>query len=146
MRLLLWSVMLLALAACGATGPLSKAPDARLANEIEAKLRTVPCVGSMNRWERHYTFSSKPSLRAAAMTFGSSNRWFNYNVIDIAFYQAGFEEYREGRYLGDSRLPGADDRQYDLVFGHYDIPTHTASLWACGPNVGGAPDVNIVVR
>jgi hypothetical protein len=117
-----------------------------LADEIEAKLRAVPCVGPMNRWERHYHYSSKPSLAATLLTFGMSGRWYRYETIDIAYYQAGFQEFRAGRFLGEPRPPATDDRQYNLVLGHYDIPTHTISLWACGPNIGGASDVNIVVR
>ena len=80
------------------------------------------------------------------MTFGMSDRWFRYQSVDIAYYQAGFEEFRAGRVLGRDRPPMADDRQYTLVFGHYDIPTHTAFLWACGPNMSDQADQHIVVR
>jgi predicted small lipoprotein YifL len=137
MRLLNVLPVMFALTACGATGPLPRTPDARLADEIEAKLRNIPCVGPMDRWERHYVYSSEPSILATLMSFGTSDRWLNYQSIDIAYFQAGFEEFRGGRVLGRSRPPSADDRQYNLVFGHYDIPTHTAYIWACGPNVGG---------
>jgi predicted small lipoprotein YifL len=137
--------LLLALSACGATGPLPRTPDARLADEIEAKLRNVPCVGPMNRWERHYDYSGRRSLLAILLSFGTSNEWLNYRSVDIAYHQAGFEEFRAGRVLGHHRPPMIDDRQYNSVAGHYDIPTHTAFLWWCGPNMGGA-EQNIVVR
>ena len=148
MRLLVLSPLLLAVSACGAEGPIARPPDSRVADEIEAKLLSLPCVGSMNRWERHYVYSSKPSALAALMTFGMSDRWFRYQSVDIAYYQAGFEEFRAGRVLGRDRPPMADDRQYTLVFGHYDIPTHTAYLWACGPSMSDhvPADQHIVVR
>ena len=100
----------------------------------------------MDRWERHYTFSAKPSLLATLLTLGTSGQWFNYQSIDIAYYQAGFEEFREGRYVGRERPMGADDRPFNLVLGHYDLPAKTAFLWACGPNMSGPTDLNIVVR
>ena len=109
---------LLALSACGATGPLHRTPDARVADEIEAKLRNIPCVGPMSRWERHYVYSSKPSALADVMTLGMSERWFHYQSVDIAYYQAGFGEFKAGQILGRSRPPMLDDRQYNLVFGH----------------------------
>jgi len=149
MRWVVVSVVLLSLAACGSTGPWSRTPDARLADQIEAKLQSVPCVGPMRRWERHYEFSSKPSLLASLLTLGTSDRWFNYRSIDIGYYQAGFEEFGARRILHVGVDPlghDVDDRDYNLVFGHYDVPAHTAYLWACGPNLGGSPKLNIVVR
>lgn len=142
--------LLFAVSACGATGPFPRSPDARLADEIEAKLKNVSCVGPMNRWERHYTYSSRPSLLALVLSFGTSNRWLNYESVDIAYYQAGFAEFRGGRVLGHRSPPKIDDRQYNLVFGHYDIPDHTAYIWACGPNLSNEADdtdkPKIVVR
>ena len=82
------------LSACGASGPVPKIPDPRLANEIEAKLRTVPCVGSIHHWERHYEFRSTRSLLAFLLTLGTSDRWFDYRTIARSYYQAGFEEFR----------------------------------------------------
>ena len=149
MRSLLIPPILLALSACGATGPMPRTPDANLANEIEAKLSTVPCVGSIDHWERHYVFRSKPSLLALLFTLGTSNRWFDYRMVDIDYYQAGFEEFRARRVRHNGVVGmryDADDREYNVVFGHYNIPTHTASLWACGSNLGASPDVKIVVR
>lgn len=149
MRLLVLVPILLMLSACGATGPMPRTPDARLANEIEEKLRTVPCVGSMDHWERHYVFRSKRSLLALLATLGTSNRWFDYRTVEIGYFQAGFEEFRARR-VRHNGVRGvqfdADDRGYNLVFGHYDISTHTASIWACGPNLGASPDVKIEVR
>ena len=141
--------ILLALSACGASGPTPRTVNVNLATEIEAKLRAVPCVGSMDHGERHYVFRSKPSLLAFLFTFGTSNRWFDYRTVDIGYYQAGFEEFRARsiRHNGIVEMPyDPDDREYNVVFGDYDIPTHTGSLWACGPNMGGSPDVKIVVR
>jgi hypothetical protein len=129
----------------GSTGPWPRRPDARVVDEIEAKLSRVPCVGSIARWERHYDFTAKQNGLALFATFFLSDRWFNYRSVGIDYRQAGFEEFRSGRFIGQPVRPAADDRQYNLVFGHYDIPTHTAYLWACGPNVSSSL-TNIVVR
>lgn len=149
MRSVLFATIMVCLPACGSTGPWPRTPDARLADEIEAKLSQVRCVGSIGHWERHYNFRSKPSLLASLISLGTSDRWFDYRTIDIGYYQAGFEEFRARRFLYkgvDERRFDVDDRDYNVVFGHFDIPTHTVSLWACGPNMGGSSDVNINVR
>lgn len=81
------------------------------------------------------------------LTLGTSDRWFAYQSVDIGYYQAGFEEFRARRILHNgARSLGVDDRAYDLVFGHYDIPTQTVYLWACGPSLEYSPELNIVVR
>ncbi len=149
MRFAVVSTLLLSLAACGSTGPWPRTPDARLVDQVEAKLPSVPCVGPMRRWERHYEYDSTPSLLASLLTLGTSDRWFNYASLKISYYQAGFEEFRTGRFRHrgvETRSFDLDDRDYSLVFGHFDIPTHKAHLWACGSNVGEQKKSNIVVR
>ena len=119
---------------------MPKIPSAQVADQIEAKLKTVPCVGSLHRWERHYEFASEPSSVALLLTLGTSNRWFNYRKARISYYQAGFEGYRPMR-VRESGFVGArldtDDRAYDLVLGDYSLTTEKGSLWASGSNWGG---------
>ena len=104
----------------------------------------------MTRWERHYGFASRPSQWAAILTLGNSDRWYNYRKIRIGYNQAGFEEFRPRRILHDGHEPIGiiDDREYDLVFGDYDLRTRTALIWACGPNMSDQElmDQHIVVR
>jgi hypothetical protein len=145
MRWLLLLPIAVSLSACWSSGPLRRSPDTRLVDAVESKLRKVPCVGSLDRWERHFTYSSKWSFLAYVLSLGTSDRWFDYSKLRVRFYQAGFEEFRTGRIIGQEKPPAADDREFNLVFGDYDIPSHTLTIWACGPNMGG-PDVNIVVR
>jgi len=98
-------------------------PDPRIVDTLEAKLSKVGCVGPMSRRERHYSFASKPSALVALLTLGAGDRWFNYHKLKISYYQAGFEEFRSRRVLHRGAQPvGADDRQFNLVFGNYDIP------------------------
>lgn len=136
---------LLALSACS-KGTFPRTPQSRTVDEIEAKLSKVPCIGSMSRWERHYSFASKPFLGGL---FGWRTRWYDYNKVAIRYRQAGFEEFKARRIFhhGDEPL-GIDDREYDVAFGHYELPTRTAFMWACGPNMSDQlpVDVNIVVR
>lgn len=81
------------------------------------------------------------------LSLGRSDRWYDYQSVDIRYYQAKFDEFRARRIFHNGAPSlGVDDRDYDLVFGHFDIPTHTAHLWACGPNLGNSPELNIVVR
>lgn len=138
---------MLGLSACG-RGFLPRTPETRTADEIEARLSKVPCIGPMSRWERHYSFASKPFLDGL---FGWQNRWYDYSTIEISYRQAGFDEFRPRRVLYHGSEPlGIDDRNYELVFGHYDIPAHTAYIWACGPNFAGSDDdpgkPHIIVR
>jgi hypothetical protein len=89
----------------------------------------------MSRWERRYSFSSEPSELPGIVTFRTWPRWFNYNSLELSYLQAGFEEFRPRRVFYRGSEPfDIDDRQYASVFGRYDIPTHTAYIWACGPN------------
>jgi hypothetical protein len=141
MRWVSISPVLFVLSACGATGPFPRTPDARVVDDIEGKLSKVPCIGPMSRWERHYSFSSGPSDLTSILTFGGWRRWFDYNSIGISYRQAGFEEFRPRRVLYRGSEPMViDDRQYDLVFGHYDVPSHTAYIWTCGLNFSGGDD------
>jgi hypothetical protein len=134
------TMLALNLTACGGpTGVIPRAPRSRVADDIEAKLAKVPCVGQIDRWERHYSFASKLGSRRF--------REYDYRHVLIAFYQAGFEEFRSRRVFHHGAEPvRLDDRAYNLVFGDYDIPTHTVSIWTCGPNVGGNADVHIVIH
>jgi hypothetical protein len=139
---------LVALCSCS-SGTWPRSPDATVADEIEAKLARVPCVGPISRWERHYSFASRPSAWAELLTFSKAGRWFDYNKVEIRYHQAGFEEFRSRRIIHrGAELMGIDDRDFDLVFGEYDIPNRTAVIWACGPNMSDdvPEDLNIVVR
>ena len=102
----------------------------------------------MHRWERHYEFGSKPSLLALLFTLGTSDRWFDYRTVSVSYYQAGFDEFRAMQ-VRENGVAGmrldTDDREYDLVFGHYDLTTRKAWLWECGPNIGSKPGSTIVV-
>ena len=145
-RLLCCGILLLS--GCS-DGLWPQAPDAAVIDQIEAKLAKVRCVGPMNKWERHYSFASTQSLLAQVVSFGQQRRWFDYRKIKIDYYQAGRYGFQSRRILFKGAEPsGIDDRQFDLVFGDYDIPTHTTVIWACGPNMSedGPVDLHIVVR
>lgn len=115
-------------------GFLPREPSEQTVDRLERRLVELPCVGKLERWERHYTFDSKP---LAGGLFGWRNRWYDYRKIDIDLREAGFEEFKGGRHL-HSRRPEhqswADDRGYLLAFGKYDIATDRLKLRHCGPN------------
>ena len=141
-------IWLILLPACH-SGPWSRAPDSATVDQIEAKLTKVPCIGSMSRWSRLYYYESHPTFFAEASHFTERARWYDYQKIQIQYFQAGFEGYRPGRvlYRGSPDI-GIDDRDYNLVDGEYDIPSHTAHIWACGPNMSHdlPKDLGIIVR
>ncbi|WP_343345261.1 hypothetical protein WJT74_12010 [Sphingomicrobium sp. XHP0239] len=91
----------------------------------------VSCVGSLDDWERHYTFSSRPFV-------GLDFRWYDYGKIDVDLREAGFEEFVGGRHI-HARLPEhqfwVDDRPYDTAFGEYDISEDRLTITSCGADI-----------
>lgn len=124
----------LLLSACS-EGFLPREPSVEAIDRLEWRLSEEPCVGNLKRWERHYTFASKPFLDGL---FGVRNRWYDFGKIDIDLREAGFEEFKGGRHL-HRRIPEhllmLDDRPYRVAFGKYDIASDRVKLRSCGPNI-----------
>lgn len=118
---------------------MPRVPDARLVHQIESKLSPVPCIGPISRWKRHYYFASDYSEVVKALSLGSWDSWFNYNRIGFLYLEAPL--FRTGP---------LDDGSYRQVRGNYDVVSHTASVWRCGPYLPSEPDnpdkPKIVVR
>ena len=102
----------------------SPRPPARLIEEIEQEISLDPCVRSLDRWERLYTFALDEQQKV------------DEDKIVIHFRQAGVHGFKAGRRIGYP-LEGVnvDDRQYELVWGSYDRRTGKLSIKFCGPNV-----------
>lgn len=130
-------------------GVWKRQPRAEIVDDIERKLAAIPCISPLSRWERHYSFKSRPTALAEIITLTENGRWFDYETVKISYRQANFEEFREGRVIhkGHERI-GIDDRNYDVVFGDYDVRSGTAEIWACGPNMSSEPfkPLSIVVK
>lgn len=122
------------------SGPWSRAPDPVIVDRIEKGLTAVPCIGPMSKWARLYSYKSEPSFLAGFVNLADNGRWYDFSVIEIRYFQAGFEGYRSGRILYDGTPRfDIDDREYDLVVGEYDISSRTAHIDACGPSMSNDP-------
>ena len=87
----------------------------------------MPCPGSLDRWERHYTYKWSAKLGE-----------YDHSRIDIDLRQAGYEEFKGGRHI-HQELPAfkgnIDDRIYDIALGEYDIAADKVTMYSCGPNI-----------
>lgn len=137
MRLLLVLLPVLLTSACASlssrvpSADVERAtPSVALVNRIEAALAENQCVGSLDRWARHYRWQGG--------VHGP-----NRDIVDVDLRQAGVFGYRRGRYIlpnPDPRLrPGeiivtGDDRRYLVAFASYDIRLDRLTMESCGPN------------
>jgi len=90
----------------------------------------------MKGWERHYIFASKPSLLVTILTLGSQSDWFDYNHVDLSYFEAGAYEFRSRRII-DTPVDRMriDDRPFDFVFGDYDVRQRKGVVTGCGSNM-----------
>lgn len=119
-------LLLVGLSGCDQLQTTSNKPARAVIEQIEARLRAIKCVAPLNKWERSYWFSRD---RAGHV---------DHNSVEIDLRQAGFEEFKHGRYVLDApptRMFDADDRDYDIAFGSFDVSKERISLHSCGPNM-----------
>ncbi len=133
MRMMLALVGPLFISACSGS-VIPSEPSAAVLDRLERQLTQQPCVGNLNQWERNYGFFSAPVLNGI---FGQGVRWYYRGKVFVDLRQAGFEEFRAGRYV--HRVPPhfgiADDRPYKLVGGEYDVKVDRLRLHWCGANI-----------
>ncbi|WPZ05137.1 hypothetical protein T8S45_06280 [Blastomonas marina] len=113
------------------SGFIPSRPTEQTIDRLEQRLSKVSCIGSLDSWERHYTFMSEPFL-------GWDYDWYDYGKIDVDLREAGFEEFKGGRHI-HARVPEhqrmLDDRPYKVAFGEYDVSEDRLSLTHCGANI-----------
>ena len=138
---------ILYLGACSG-GPVPRPPGRSLADRLESKLAKHPCVGSLDQWERNYTFRSEPFLVDFIGRFTGEawrlGRWYDYGVVEIdlrkvgraAVPEVGLAASRPGRYrhaLMPLHQGIIDDSGWPSVMGFYDIAADRLHIWAgCG--------------
>ncbi|WP_141396453.1 MULTISPECIES: hypothetical protein [Sphingomonas] len=121
-----WILLLAALSGCDPLQTTSDKPTLFVINQIESKLRSVKCIAPLTKWERSYWYSR------------DGNGDINHNSVEIDFRQAGFEEFKHGRYVLEAppiRQFDVDDRDYQIVFGSFNVSKKRLSLQACGRNI-----------
>lgn len=126
-------------------GPVPWAPPRSVADRLELKLAKHPCVGSLQQWERNYTFKSEPFLVDFIGRFSNEawrlGRWYDYGVIEIdlrkvgreAVPEVGLEASQPGRYrhaLMPHHQGIIDDSGWPSAMGYFDIATDKIDVWA----------------
>jgi hypothetical protein len=104
-------------------------PSKSLINHIEDMLADDPCVGDIRKWARLYEWRQ-------------TKDGIDTSVIDIDLRQAGVFGFQSGRVVrarDPSLRPGeimiaADDRDYRVAFGSYEVATDALNLDFCGRN------------
>src|SRR5690349_817693 len=126
MRFISLALIVGSLSACD----LNSAPSSEVADEIEAKVTKISCIGRMSGWERHYSFSTHPDMDLHPI---------DQSRVVFRYYQVGFRKFRPGRvFFRETEPPRpVEEENYKLVEGEYDIPTHTATVFGCGPRFNG---------
>ncbi|HEY0012607.1 MAG TPA: hypothetical protein VGB79_07105 [Allosphingosinicella sp.] len=100
-------------------------PPPELVERVERAIAAHECVGSLERWDRLYSYS-----------WQRDGRTVDRRVISFIFRQAGTNDFRPGR---KSVAPRAwidtDDRRYDLVDGRFFLDSGRLDVEYCGSNL-----------
>jgi len=122
-------LMLLSPACTRETDPRDLRPATELVDRIEARLAGRPCIGALDRWERHYGYGLGGDHR-------SPDQGVERDRITFAFVQAGIYGFRSRRLILSARewRIGTDSRQMRFAFGEYDVPSGRLTVHGCGGN------------
>ncbi len=107
--------------------PGGEALPSKLMDMIEAKISASPCIGSLAKWEREYSYKA----------WMENGRIYHVDTMTIVFHfaEAGRFEFRPGRhFIIDPPLPMIDDRSYKVAYGEFDLETQQVTNATCGLN------------
>ena len=100
-------------------------PDDRTVDRLEERLSKHPCIGSLDRWSRRYSFA-----------LDHEQGRVHGEVIWFHLREAGAFEFLADRRIVRPRDDIApDDRPYLYAHGSYDIRANRATVESCGPNL-----------
>lgn len=112
------------LAGCD-TDPYNLKPSPLVVDRIEAQLEGRPCIGALERWERHYSYGRGIDLLR--------DRGVRRDRITFEFSEAGIYNYQSRRII--SRYGSdLDERQRRIAYGEYDVPSGRLTVYTCGWN------------
>ena len=115
--------MLLAVASCSLPYGWDEAkPGTLVIGRIERQLAALPCIGTLDRWERHFSF---PYAYLEAATGTRVDR----NAIFFEFVEASRPPYRPRRVLQGADLDEVAPR---TAWGEYHIASDSLFLLTCG--------------
>ena len=141
--------LVLYLASCS-EGPVPRLPSKSAIERLEQRLAKHPCVGSLDRWERHYTFKSEPVLAdyvggsILGISVWRAFRWYDYRTIDVDLMGTGRMarpemrlEATQPRFQRHAVIPRyqgwIDDSGGPAVLGFYNIKADRLDVWVgCG--------------
>jgi hypothetical protein len=98
-------------------------------DRIERQLVRLPCVGALDRWERHFEY---------ALAYGQPETVMraDRNRISFTFIEATREPYRPRRILYG---PDLDEVSPPAVWGEYHVASGRIFLLTCGEETGRLP-------
>lgn len=99
-----------------------------LIDKIERKISAFPCIGSMKKWDRQYSY--KAWMEGTIYHLDTT-------AIKFEFSEAGRFEFRARRRFILDPHPMIDDRAYKIAYGEFDLKTDRATLTTCGQNMPG---------
>jgi hypothetical protein len=103
-------------------------PPTQLVDHVEALLAREPCVGSLDRWSRHYGYNRLPE------------RTVDKAIVDFHLEEVGTPDVKPGRHITEpSSWVNIDDRPIRMIEGDYDVKEDRIRIAFCTNNVGG-PD------
>jgi hypothetical protein len=114
---------------CGSQArPGGEALPSALMDMIEAKISASPCIGSLAKWDREYSYKA----------WMEDGRIYHLDTLAIVFRyaEAGRFEFRSGRHFSvDPPAPMIDDRSYEVAYGEFDLVTKQVTIKSCGLNM-----------
>lgn len=99
-------------------------PPVATVRMLEERLAAEPCIGSLNRWSRHYRYWA-PKAR------------LDRHSIIIDFKQAGYHGRPAGMLIEPiyrERTLDLDHSEFQTAFGIYDDRRRVIRFWSCGSN------------
>ena len=105
-----------------------------MVREIERLLPREACIGSVDRWERHYRYAPLQGTRPLA----PDRRYVDFDFIEAGF--DGFMRFRSRRYIEPVDGGFLYDGGARVASGRYDIATGEVNVHYCGSNYPQTPE------
>src|SRR4051812_36881781 len=123
-----WIFVPILLAGCSDPDARDARPGTLAIDRIERLLAGQPCIGALDRWERHYGYGLGGDYR-------SPDHGVERDRITWAYVQAGVYGFRPRRLVESAHEGlGIDERQMRFAFGDYYVSSGRLVIHSCGWN------------
>jgi hypothetical protein len=120
------SGVLMLLASCSDPGSREHGvPGTLVMDRIERQLVALPCVGALDRWERHFYYAYDVGDPRPAR--------LDRNRVAFVFIEAGHHQYGARRVMSPEDL---DERTMRTLWGEYHVASDRLFLVTCGDGIG----------